>query len=854
MEYKNVTIAPGTKRDPQPEPPRNGNAGGQPAGSPSTLHFREENLSGPDRNYATLPRNGSKYRYIKTIGRGGMKMVLEVHDNDTMRNVAMALLPDISTRSEQEQGQFLREARITASLEHPNIVPVHDIGVDSSGSPYFTMKLLRGRTLATALKKLREHDPEYEKQFPFDILIRFFLRICNAIAFAHSQGVLHLDLKPENVQIGDYGEVLVLDWGLARKVEPKKEDPVPSDPGKTQRTHRMKRLDPKLSQEQINGTPGYMAPEQITGTWKNCTEQTDVYSLGAILYAIITRENPIQVKEVEQMLRDTLAGNIIRPSLRVKDSEIPYGIEAVAMKAMSLDPRDRYPTVTDLRNDVLHFMDGFATQAEKASLFKRSVLFMRRHLRSVITALVFVLLLLLLGFFSWREAHRIISLWIPVMNADFTRPGYPIDLCSFRKQDLQPQDRLWNRLEHQGLQPPANQWLLCSDPFQENIRIDLTFRLPKKGSFKGLELALIPTVQSGELSLRSPMIICHLIGRPDKKIAVLFSRNYSAPQILASAPLPGLDEENTLSVSHENGMLSLSVDRHRILKVSALQLFGSGSLTVAVRAELQGGTISSLEVSRLAPPENATALLAGDTLLEEHLYEQAIRRYLQVDDNRPGSQLAEKALQKAYQATFKLDSAAMRNEYALNIKKRLAAGYPDFNMAKLLTADACMAWRGRDYEMACTLMKKALDADPQSPVVQHVLAMPHEPLPEEIRNELTALIRRSQGITSLDLSGFGFTSLRGISDLRLTSLNCSGNQLTTLNELKKMPLVSLDCSRNQIRSVIPLRDRPLRFLDCSDNRIRDFGPLNKLRLLRKDLSGNPGRPARRAPGAEPKKP
>ena len=142
MEYKNVTIAPGTKRDPQPEPPRNGNAGGQPAGSPSTLHFREENLSGPDRNYATLPRNGSKYRYIKTIGRGGMKMVLEVHDNDTMRNVAMALLPDISTRSEQEQGQFLREARITASLEHPNIVPVHDIGVDSSGSPYFTMKLL----------------------------------------------------------------------------------------------------------------------------------------------------------------------------------------------------------------------------------------------------------------------------------------------------------------------------------------------------------------------------------------------------------------------------------------------------------------------------------------------------------------------------------------------------------------------------------------------------------------------------------------------------------------------------------------------------------------------------------------
>ena len=279
-----------------------------------------------------------------------------------------------------------------------------------------------------------------------------------------------------------------------------------------------------------------------------------------------------------------------------------------------------------------------------------------------------------------------------------------------------------------------------------------------------------------------------------------------------------------------------------------------GTFERGFRADLGDGTISSLEVSRLAPPENATALLAGDTLLEEHLYEKAIRRYLQVDDNRPGSQLAEKALQKAYQATFKLESAAMRNEFAINIKKRLAAGYPDFNMAKLLTADACMAWRGRDYELACSLMKKALDADPESQVVQHVLAMPHEPLPEEIRNELISVIRRSKGISSLDLSGFGFTTLRGISKLPLSSLNCSDNQLTTLNELKKMPLVSLDCSRNRIRSVIPLRDLPLLFLDCSDNRIRDFGPLNKLRLLRKELSGNPGRPSRRTAGEPHGKP
>ena len=172
MEYKNVTIPPsGSRRA------KNGKTVVS-APAPTevktnvTLRLSPEELSPQDMPDVMRPREGAKYRYIRPLGRGGMKVVLEVYDNDTMRNVAMALLPDVSTRSQLEQGQFLREARITASLEHPNIVPVHDIGMDSSGSPFFTMKLLRGRTLAVLLKKLAENDPEYTKQFTFDNLIR----------------------------------------------------------------------------------------------------------------------------------------------------------------------------------------------------------------------------------------------------------------------------------------------------------------------------------------------------------------------------------------------------------------------------------------------------------------------------------------------------------------------------------------------------------------------------------------------------------------------------------------------------------------------------------------------------------
>ena len=271
---------------------------------------------------------------------------------------------------------------------------------------------------------------------------------------------------------------------------------------------------------------------------------------------------------------------------------------------------------------------------------------------------------------------------------------------------------------------------------------------------------------------------------------------------------------------------------------------GNGPVYAAVRTEQSGAAFRGLAVSRLAPPENATSLLAGDTLLEERLYEPAIRRYLAVDDNRPGSKLAEQALQKAYLAAFKLQSPAQRAEYTLEIKKRLAARYPNFNKARMLTADACTAWKNRDYALAIQLLDRTFKYDPASRAVLYVMELPHEPLPEDIQVMLLHLIRRTPGINSLDLSNYGLTSLRGISNLPLISLNCSGNRITSLSPLRTMRLQSLDCSGNRIPSLKPLKGMPLRYLDCSDNRIRDLSPLKSLKKLQRlNSDGNPGTPA-----------
>jgi len=838
MEYKNIKIDPSTPRtltlgkekktERKPVPKTD---------DIPTLSMKQEDHSDPEQPITLQSRDGAKYRYIKTIGRGGMKVVLEVHDNDTMRNVAMALLPEISTQSMAAQNQFLREARITAGLEHPNIVPVHDIGIDSSGSPYFTMKLLRGRNLASVLKKLAENDPEYVERYPFPVLARVFTRICNAVAFAHSKGILHLDLKPENVQIGDYGEVLVLDWGLARKI-PQEANVDPGQKSGT-KTQKMKPLETPVSEDQVNGTPGYMAPEQVRGRRNACSRQTDIYALGAILYAMLTYHNPLREGTIEQMLRDTLSGNIVRPSQRCEGRTIPFGLEAVVMKAMNPEPSERYSDVRELRDEVVHFVSGYATEAEKAGPLKKLLLFTRRHLPTLLSGAFIMLLVGLLAVFAWREANREISLWIPVLTENFMKPGFPLDLCSFRDVSLKEMDHPWQLDRSGGLCVAKDQWLMTREAFPENIRISLELSFaPEK--MKMLEIALIPASAGPEFSRKSPMITATLVRHSGLTAEILDCRNYFAPAVHASVPLRNWKKDKvTVTMEHENGFIVLKINKEPVMKTASLRLFGGGPVHVAFRADIPQARLDKLDIFRLAPPENATALLAGDTLLEERLYEPAIRRYLTVDDDRPGSKLAAKALQKAYLTALKLDSAELRSEYMVEIKKRLAEKYPAFDMSHFLIVDACTAWQSRNYPLAGKLMDRAFELDPDTQVVSYIMALPHEALPTEVQNMLIKLIRRTRGLSALDLSGYGFTSLQGIVDMKLISLNCSGNKLTSLRELAGMPLESLDCSNNRIVSIKALSGLPLHYLDCSNNRIRDFSPLKKLPLQRCNRTGNP---------------
>lgn len=294
----------------------------------------------------------------------------------------MAIMPDFRERPKSDLERFVREARVTAQLEHPNIVPVHDLGIDSSGSPFFTMKYLHGQSLSAVIRKLAKGDPEAVHRFSQLRLLQIFIRICNAIEFAHSQGVCHLDIKPENVNIGDFGEVLVLDWGLARAVTPESKLASPNAAD----------FD---ANGRVKGTPGYMAPEQIRPMREYPVGfRSDIYSLGGILYAMLALRGPLTRLPMEEILRRTTSGDVPSPSVMAPDDRhIPAALEAICLKAMAVSPADRYQTVAELREDIFAFQTGYVPKAENASPLKHAGLFLGRNLLILMILLVLILAL-----------------------------------------------------------------------------------------------------------------------------------------------------------------------------------------------------------------------------------------------------------------------------------------------------------------------------------------------------------------------------------------------------------------------------------------------------------------------------
>ncbi|MDP9002782.1 MAG: cyclic nucleotide-binding domain-containing protein, partial [Myxococcota bacterium] len=292
-----------------------------------------------------------RYTEREMIARGGSSIVIRAFDNDILRDVAVKILdPELASDGSQVD-RFAEEARITGQLEHPNIVPVYELGHDRAGRRFLSMKLVQGETLQDTLVRLgsvRLDPPRLAE------LLQVFLKVCDAVAFAHSRDVIHRDLKPTNIMISDFGQVYVLDWGIARlrPAHASQQGPrVRVSAGRVEQSE----LDPPGS---LVGTACYMAPEQLHGKHHELDERTDVFALGATLYQILAGQPPLTPEIIRAIWTRKTPPAITPPELLVSGARLPAELSQIAMRAIAYEPAERYRSVADLKRDIESFQRG----------------------------------------------------------------------------------------------------------------------------------------------------------------------------------------------------------------------------------------------------------------------------------------------------------------------------------------------------------------------------------------------------------------------------------------------------------------------------------------------------------------
>jgi serine/threonine protein kinase len=768
---------------------------------------------------AAQGQNRQRYVVGGEIARGGMGAVLRAVDCDIRREVAVKYLLDQTVPAKKLR--FIEEAQITGQLEHPNIVPVHELGFDAQQRLFFSMKMVRGRSLAQILDALRADSPllpgegpgvraSAEKEFPLSRLLNIFVSVANAIAYAHSRGVIHRDLKPANIMVGDFGEVYVMDWGLAKVLKDgQSSDRVPPPPAAAGvpagsglqslagRVATSRAADADLTVDgEVLGTPAYMPPEQATGQIQAIDQRSDIYSLGAILYAMLALRPPVGTEgHYAAVLLRVAEGKIPPPeegnARRVRAGQIPRELSAVAMKALAKEPEKRYQAVEALRRDIELFQEGRSVSAKDDTRWEQFSKLVRRNKGLSLGVAVAVLVLLCsLGVVgkAWWETNRAYAAYQKEQEdkAERTRQAVPafVKVARLAVNQLEFDEALSEvslALDYAPEQTDARllkgQLLIWKKDYA-GARRELETYLAKQPQAAGASPAELAEKKSHEQAIAGLVELCqrkdpdepstllafaHLLEQQKAPVladALLVRYGRNTPEarqaVLDSyrkrieAAWPG--RGNNLSMD-DAGVVTLSLD-------------WEGDLVRRLNA-LEGMPLGRLSLFRCSVADLSP--LRGMPLVELNLSDcKAVR------DLSPlrGMPLA-----------------------ALNIEQ---TGVDDLSPLRgiPLTTLTLGNYNLRDF----------------SPL-------------------------KGMPLNELNIHCPGFSDLSLLKGMPLTRLSLLGCRVRDLSLLRGMALTSLDVRKTDVEDLSPLRDMPLTTLKASDSRVQDLSPLRGMRLTDLELIG-----------------
>ncbi len=731
-----------------------------------------------------LHLTGQEWRYTdeQEIGEGSNAKVYSLHDLDCNREVAVKVLKHASET--EEIRRFVVEAGVVANLEHPSIVPVYDLACDISGQVYLSMRKVQGRTLKDFIEETLKAGASCDE------IVRIFLKICDALSYAHSKGHTHQDIKPENIMLGEYGEVFVIDWGASAS----------------------------SGSDEISLTPMYMSPQQANGQEAAVTD--DVFCLGATLFHCLTGRFPTTAESLLALWEKRRRG-IIDPLTDEQSARAPAALISIATKAMSLDSRERYQTITEFADDLKSYQAGLSVTAHSDTLLQFIKRFYQRHRNLVHVAGLLLAFGIAGGAWMYRQHQLTLSGWTEEVDTLLNTPAAVSRHVEKLQHNLKPAGAL--DINEAGVLVKDHR-LWVKGRYPGDVRIVITFSYEDPKSIDGFDV--IFSARRGELSAthqRNPSYVVQAggFGGTVCFLARIDRASFAGDEIAVTSFHEDPDNQYTLVVEREGEDLRATLNGEELFEdTDPLPLIGNEFCRIGFRTWNDIGVrIRSLAIESRRRALYSSPLEPADTLLKRGYAEDAFEEYVELAEKYPIARIRERAFAKSVVTAHQL----RKFDVFLERLKRFSELFPESRFApRLLEYRILYHWSRSDIKTVLRLLNTIDDHEAHGLVLNKLLGVTSFAIPEQDQSAFLEHIARHTEWQSINLGDFDLISIEPLKGMRLQRLSISNNRITSLEPLSEMPLEIFDCSDNPITDLSPIANAPMKRLNADNTLITEL--------------------------------